>query len=199
MARLPGIGSHHGARSITDEWLTPQFIIDALGPFDLDPSAPVSQPWPTAQRTFHAGDDGLAQDWTNPDGSPAFVWLNPPYSEIEPWMARLADHGHGIALVFARTETAWFFDSVWGRASTILFLRGRLHFCLPDGTPAEANAGGPSVLIGYGDEAARRIGDCTELPGALVDPRLVVGPPHPVPAPRRHRKAPANQEPLFAA
>src|SRR5690606_9313365 len=151
-------------------------------------------------RTFHAGHDGLTRDWKNPDGSNAFVWLNPPYSEIGPWMARLADHDHGIALVFARTETAWFFDSVWGRASAILFLRGRLHFCLPDGTPADANSGGPSVLIAYGSEAATRLHRCTELPGAIVDPRHLVGPPHPVPAPkRRARKPDPNQNPLFAA
>lgn len=196
---MPGIGSHHSARNATDEWLTPRFVIDALGPFDLDPSTPTVQPWPTANRRFTLEDDGLSQPWTRPDGSPEFVWLNPPYSAIEPWMARLADHNHGIALVFARTETAWFFDSVWGKASAVLFVRGRLHFCLPDGTPAAANAGGPSVLIGYGNEAADRLSSCAEIPGSLVDPSLLVGPDHPVSAPKRTVPVNPNQESIFAA
>ncbi len=40
--------------------------------------------------------------------------LNPPYGEqTERWLAKLAKHGNGIALVYARTETKMFFDSVW--------------------------------------------------------------------------------------
>ena len=198
MPKLPGIGSHHSARVGTDEWLTPKFILDALGPFDLDPSTPTTQPWPTAENRFTAEDDGLAQPWSHPNGTPHFVWLNPPYSEIDPWMERLADHGHGIALIFARTETAWWFNSIWGRASTVLFLRGRLHFCLPDGTSADANAGGPSALVGYGREARLRLTRCN-LPGALVDPRTVVGPASPVPAPTRQKPLDPNQPALFVA
>lgn len=194
--RLPGIGSHHSAAAKTDEWLTPPFILDALGPFDLDPSAPAVQPWPTATRTFTLADDGLVQDWTNPDGSHPLVWLNPPYSQIEPWMARLADHGHGVALVFARTETAWWFSSVWGRASAVLFLRGRLHFHLPDGAAAAANAGGPSALVAYGPVAAERLAG-SGLPGALVDPSRVVGGELPVPAPRRAPVVGRGQATLF--
>jgi hypothetical protein len=37
-----------------DEWLTPQFIVQALGAFDLDPCAPVNRPWDTA-RTHYTG------------------------------------------------------------------------------------------------------------------------------------------------
>ena len=32
--------SFEKAKSTTDEWYTPREIIDALGPFDLDPGAP---------------------------------------------------------------------------------------------------------------------------------------------------------------
>lgn len=35
-----------------DEWLTPPFIIKALGPFDLDPCSPVNRPWDTAMRHY---------------------------------------------------------------------------------------------------------------------------------------------------
>lgn len=40
------IGSHHSHKSGTVEWLTPPEIIAALGPFDLDPCAPIEQPYP---------------------------------------------------------------------------------------------------------------------------------------------------------
>lgn len=142
--RLPGIGSHHSARPITDEWLTPPHIFDALGPFDLDPCSPPERPWPTAARHLTINDDGLTAPW---DGR---VWCNPPYSQVESWMARLAAHGQGTALVFARLETRWWFEHVWPVATAILFLRGRLSFIRPDGIPAGHNAGGPSALVAYG-------------------------------------------------
>lgn len=45
---MNGIGSHQSARMLNDEWLTPPNIIINLGPFDLDPCAPVIRPWNTA-------------------------------------------------------------------------------------------------------------------------------------------------------
>lgn len=102
-------------------------------------------PWATAARSYTATDDGLAQPWSGR------VWLNPPYSrEAEKWLRKLASHDRGTALVFARTETSWFVDTVWKRASGLLFLFGRLHFHHADGTRAPANAGAPSVLVSYG-------------------------------------------------
>ena len=32
-----------------DGWLTPKYIIDALGIFDLDPCSPIHKLWPTAK------------------------------------------------------------------------------------------------------------------------------------------------------
>lgn len=159
---LPGIGAHHSARVQTDEWLTPPGLVAALGPFDLDPCSPVERPWPTAARHLTVYDDGLDEPW---EGR---VWLNPPYSQIEAWMARLAAHGQGTALVFARTETAWWFDSVWGHAGAALFLKGRVTFLRGDGSAPASNSGGPSVLLAYGELDASRLA-ASQLPGALVD------------------------------
>jgi hypothetical protein len=39
---------HHALAGGTDDWITPPGIIEALGPFDLDPCASVGQPWPCA-------------------------------------------------------------------------------------------------------------------------------------------------------
>lgn len=150
---------HHG---VTDVWLTPPEIIDALGPFDLDPCAAVGQPWPTASVHLTVEEDGMANRW---DG---LVWCNPPYGpHVGKWLSRLADHGNGIALIFARTETRDFFSAVWDRADALLFLRGRLHFHRWDGTRAPANAGAPSVLVAYGPTAVDRLAANADL-GKLV-------------------------------
>ena len=43
-----------------DEWLTPPFVTDALGPFDVDVCAPITPPWKIAPRSFTIETDGLA-------------------------------------------------------------------------------------------------------------------------------------------
>lgn len=145
------IGGHQSAVMLKDEWLTPPEILHALGPFDLDPCSPIERPWDTAAAHYTILDDGLSKSWVGR------VWLNPPYGlEADRWLARLAMHGTGTALIFARTEPRMFFDRVWNAATSVLFLEGRLHFHHVDGSRAKANAGAPSVLIAYGeaDDAA---------------------------------------------
>jgi phage N-6-adenine-methyltransferase len=133
----------------SDEWLTPPELIEAIGPFDLDPCSPGDRrPWDTAETHYSIDDDGLRQPWSGR------VWLNPPYSTAGRWLARMAEHGHGTALVFARVETALWFEQVWPKATALLFLRGRLNFHYVNGKRAKANSGAPSVLIAYGLEDA---------------------------------------------
>ncbi len=118
---MSGMGSHQSHRAGTTTWLTPPHILAALGPFDLDPCA--APGWPTASRHITLPDDGLAADWSGR------VWLNPPYGNgAWEWLAKLAAHGSGIALIFARTETEGFVREVWGKADAVMFLHGRLHF-----------------------------------------------------------------------
>lgn len=166
MNTLPGIGSHQSTRSSTYEWLTPPYILDALGPFDLDPCAPIVRPWPMAREHFTEADNGLMRAWFGR------VWLNPPYgAQTGKWLARLVAHGIGTALIFARTDTAFFFKQVFEEASALLFLRGRLHFHYVDGSAARFNSGAPSVLIAYGTADAQRLAD-SGLDGQLVPLRL---------------------------
>lgn len=144
-----------------DEWLTPKFITDALAPFDLDPSASIVRPWEIASKCYTVEDNGLIMPWEG------FVWNNPPYGqETQKWFRRMAEHNNGISLTFARTETRMFFESVWGRASAMLFLKRRIAFCNTKGESA-GGAGAPSVLIAYGEAAADRLKN-SGLSGALV-------------------------------
>lgn len=157
-----GMGGHQSARMLKDEWLTPPEILQSLGTFDLDPCSPIARPWPTAANHYTIMDDGLSRPWHGR------VWLNPPYGkDTSRWLARLADHGNGVALIFARTETEMFFEQVWSKAQAILFLRGRLHFHHVDGRRAEANSGAPSVLIAYGQDNVRAL-QASGLAGKLV-------------------------------
>ena len=135
----------------TEEWLTPRFVIDALGPFDLDPCSPKERPWNTARRHFTEADDGLSRPWKGR------VWLNPPYGpQTSIWLRKMVGHGDGIVLTFARTESAWFAESVWGMASGVLFLGRRLRFCTPGGEVSDGTAGAPSVLIAYDQPGSAR-------------------------------------------
>lgn len=166
-ARTTGMGGHQSAAMMKDEWLTPPELIRALGAFDLDPCSPVNRPWPTAARHYTVNDDGLKQPWVGR------VWCNPPYGlEARSWLDKLADHGNGIALIFARTETDMYFEQVWDRATSILFLRGRLYFYHVTGKRAAANAGAPSCLVAYGDQNTLAL-QLSGIKGALVETRTV--------------------------
>jgi len=112
-----------------DEWLTPPYIVKALGEFDLDPCAPIIRPWDTATHHYSINDDGLSCVWAGR------VWLNPPYgNQTEKWLRKLIKHGNGVALTFARTETKMFVECIWKQADAIVFIYKRIRFYHVDGT-----------------------------------------------------------------
>ncbi len=147
-----------------DEWLTPPDILSALGPFDLDPCAPINRPWDTAARHYTVADDGLSQPWAGR------IWLNPPYgTHTFEWMERLSEHQCGIALIFARTETRGFHRTIWDKAHSVFFFKGRLKFCHVDGSQAQS-ANAPSCLVSYSEDDTRaiiRAQDSGEIQGRL--------------------------------
>lgn len=137
--------SSHQKNGGHDEWLTPPDIVRALGPFDLDPCSPIVRPWDAAAKHYTVNDDGLSQPWAGR------VWLNPPFGrEAVRWLRKMAQHFDGIALVPARTETAMFYETIWGVADGVCFLKGRPHFHYVDGRRAKANSGAPIALVAYG-------------------------------------------------
>lgn len=158
---LMALSSHQSACMKNDEWLTPPAILGPLGRFDLDPCAPVCRPWPTARDHYTMNDDGLSQPWYGR------VWCNPPFGrQAVKWLRRCAEHGDAIALVPARTETAMFYETVWGVADAVLFVRGRPHFHYVDGRRAPFNSGAPITLIAYGNGNAEILRACAL--GAVV-------------------------------
>lgn len=139
------LSGHQSAAMKSDTWLTPPEWVKALGPFDLDPCCPPVMPWTTATRMLTEAQDGLATPW---EGR---VWLNPPFgNQAALWLRKMAEHGNGIALIPARTETAMFYENVWSEADSICFVKGRPHFHYQDGLRAAFNSGAPIALVAYG-------------------------------------------------
>lgn len=149
-----------------DEWLTPPYITTSLGPFDLDPCSPINRPWPTASKHFTVLDNGLYQEWSGR------VWCNPPYGkETFKWLDKLSDHaGGGIALIFARTETIGFHATIWEKANSVMFFKGRLKFYNVNGIQG-GTANAPSCLISYSEYDTRKIEEAllsNNIKGRLV-------------------------------
>jgi len=135
------IGGHERPnKGATDVWLTPLSIIQALGEFDLDPCG---EPHHKTAKEIYT-EAGLERTWHGR------VWLNPPYSEVGTWLDRLAEHGHGIALVFARTETVWA-QRILPKADSVFFPAKRFTFLKEDGSIPPGNAGAPSMLLSFGE------------------------------------------------
>lgn len=153
-----------------EEWLTPPAIIKALGKFDLDPCSPVPEmrPWNTAKKHYSIYDNGLMQPWSGR------VWCNPPYgNQTEKWLERCCQHKNATALIFARTETKQFFQFIWGKATSICFIKGRISFFHVNGKKG-GTSGSPSVLVTWDDKNANLLWDAVQhnqINGFFVDLR----------------------------
>ena len=116
--------------SRTDEWPTPQWLVDQLaaefGPFDLDPAATAGNA--KAPAFFTADDDGLSRGWHGR------VWLNPPYGrDVGAWLRKAAAESSGgrasivVALTPASVDTAWYRQAA-ADAALLRIWPGRISF-----------------------------------------------------------------------
>jgi hypothetical protein len=126
----------------TDNWNTPKWLADALGPFDLDPcSNATSHIYTSVQGSLDGtglGGDGLLLHW---DGYSVFC--NPPYSNPLPWAQKLRDHdGPWCALVKLDPTTKWW-AALMEAGPTVAPFRKRLKF---EGEKS-MTANFPSVLV----------------------------------------------------
>lgn len=149
--------------SASPEWYTPPAVVERtirlLGAVDLDPcSNSHESPNVPAQVVYTAEDDGLAHEWHGR------VYLNPPYGGgIDRWIEKLVDAhragtvGEAVALLPARTDTAWFRRlRDWPRC----FVDGRLKF-----SGHENSAPFPSVVVYLGE----RLDDFVDVFGDMGD------------------------------
>ena len=106
------------------DWWTPPEVFEKLGlEFDLDLASPEGGvPWLPTKYYYTKEHNGLEKNWFGN------VWLNPPYGRFTAsWLDKFVEHGNGIALVFARTETIWFHKYAL-QADSLLFTKGRFKF-----------------------------------------------------------------------
>ena len=119
--------------SRSEEWPTPQSFFDQLKrefSFSLDPCA--TRRNAKCRIFFTKRQNGLQQDWGTHS-----VFCNPPYGrDMRDWARKCFDASRAgavvVLLAHARTDTRWFHEWVYGKASEIRFVKGRLKF--GDGT-----------------------------------------------------------------
>ena len=140
-----------------DTTLTPLDLIKSLGEFNFDPCGISTHK--TAEYIISLPKNGLDEMWFER------VWLNPPYSDPAPWLLKLSIHGNGIALVLNSTDTAWAHDYVFGKATGILFLKGRPKFMRLDYSKVSIMRG--LMLVAYGKNNYSSLEKCG-LAGKLI-------------------------------
>lgn len=137
----------------SDEWYTPKWLIDTLGPFDLDPCSAINPLFEIAKETYNQDQDGLSKEWDKDK----VVWLNPPYSSklIKEFVKKLAEHNNGIAILVNRTDNLLFQEVIFPKAKSMIFMRHRVKFVNQEGISRSPMFG--SCLIAFGDECDRRL------------------------------------------
>ncbi len=153
--------TQHNAVVSSDEWYTPRWIIDELGPFDTDPCAPLEPPYPIAPLTYNIEEDGLKHPWRG------VVWMNPPYSRapLRKFCEKMAAHDNGIALLKNQVDNLLFQEVIFPTAKSMIFMRHRVRFLCPDGRPGSPFFG--SCLVAWGEECDRRL-KCSGIEGKYV-------------------------------
>lgn len=144
-----------------DTWLTPRYILDQLGDFDLDPCAAESNPNWVTHRSFTPVEDGMRCLWKGR------VFMNPPFSNTAPWIRRHADHGNGISLIPASVESQVWREIVWNQAVGIFLLHGRTRFCNPDGSSTTGRPLRSVSLVAWSAEDLKFL-EATTLAGILL-------------------------------
>lgn len=118
-----------------DTWCTPKWLTDAIGSWDLDPCAN-ERSHVKAAREFRLerSEDGLFMASKVNEG--ARVFINPPYSDVLPWIEAYA-HTRFCFLLKVDPSTEWF-AVLMSHTKLVLFPRGtRVQFEAPEGVPPD--------------------------------------------------------------
>lgn len=120
---------HNKGRSKQDYATPPDFIAAAckrlaISTFTWDLAANAENK--VAPNYFDETTNSLVQDW---DSCGGWLWCNPPYANIAPWVAKASacTESQIAMLVPASVGANWWRDHVHAKAHT-LFLNGRIKF-----------------------------------------------------------------------
>lgn len=128
----------------SDDYWTPKWLFDALGlKFDLDVACPPDGPPHTPAKAWYTQEtNGLISPWWGR------VWMNPPFSNANPWVRKFIDHHNGIALTVVG-KSAWC-DTLWNTADAIVLLPKSMAF-------DQGSIFLPTMLSAYGEENAQAL------------------------------------------
>ncbi|MBT2045192.1 phage N-6-adenine-methyltransferase [Enterobacter hormaechei subsp. xiangfangensis] len=149
-------GDYGGSKTPLDQrdlWRTPPALfasLDAEFCFQLDAAA---APHNALCRKFITAEQNtLETPWTDYLNVPGYVWLNPPYSDITPFVKKAAAESANqigtVMLVPADTSVGWFKEAIQTASEVRFITAGRLAFINPvTGKPVSGNNKGSMLII----------------------------------------------------
>ncbi|MGS3098422.1 phage N-6-adenine-methyltransferase [Enterobacter hormaechei] len=149
-------GDYGGSKTPLDQrdlWRTPPALfasLDAEFCFQLDAAA---APHNTLCRKFITAEQNtLETPWADYLSIPGYVWLNPPYSDITPFVKKAAAESINqigtVILVPADTSVGWFREAIQTASEVRFITAGRLAFINPvTGKPVSGNSKGSILII----------------------------------------------------
>lgn len=158
-AALPGEktnGDYGGSKTPLDQrdlWRTPPALFAALDAefcFQLDAAA--AQHNALCRNFITAEQNTLETPWSDYLNVPGYVWMNPPYSDITPFVKKAAAESANqigtVMLVPADTSVGWFKEAIQTASEVRFITAGRLAFINPvTGKPVSGNNKGSLLLI----------------------------------------------------
>ncbi|HBR1406353.1 TPA: phage N-6-adenine-methyltransferase [Klebsiella pneumoniae] len=136
-----------------DLWRTPPALFACLNAefcFQLDAAAAAHNA--LCRRFITAEQNTLETPWADYLSIPGYVWLNPPYSDITPFVKKaVAESSNQIGtvmLVPADTSVGWFKEAIQTASEVRFITAGRLAFINPvTGKPVSGNNKGSMLII----------------------------------------------------
>ncbi|HBZ7906035.1 TPA: phage N-6-adenine-methyltransferase [Klebsiella pneumoniae] len=149
-------GDYGGSKTPADQrdlWRTPPALFACLNAefcFQLDAAA---APHNALCRKFITAEQNtLETTWGDYLSIPGYVWLNPPYSDITPFVKKAAAESTNqigtVMLVPADTSVGWFKEAIQTASEVRFITAGRLAFINPvTGKPVSGNNKGSMLII----------------------------------------------------
>ncbi|EMM6705319.1 phage N-6-adenine-methyltransferase [Klebsiella pneumoniae] len=159
VAALPvkkSAGDYGGSKTPVDQrdlWRTPPALFACLNAeffFQLDAAAAAHNA--LCRKFITAEQNTLETPWADYLSIPGYVWLNPPYSDITPFVKKAAAESANqigtVMLVPADTSVGWFKEAIQTASEVRFITAGRLAFINPvTGKPVSGNNKGSMLII----------------------------------------------------
>ncbi|EMW3227926.1 phage N-6-adenine-methyltransferase [Klebsiella pneumoniae] len=149
-------GDYGGSKTPADQrdlWRTPPALFACLNAefcFQLDAAAAAHNA--LCRKFITAEQNTLETPWADYLSIPGYVWLNPPYSDITPFVKKVATESANqigtVMLVPADTSVGWFKEAIQTASEVRFITAGRLAFINPvTGKPVSGNNKGSMLII----------------------------------------------------